>query len=318
MILLLQLLGGFVLLLAGGEALVRGAVAIARRLGVSPFVIGLTLVAFGTSMPELVTSIEAALAGAPGIAVGNIVGSNIANVLLIVGVAALLRPLVCDPRGFYRDGSVLAGATLLCVPIALLGGADRPIGIGLVVLLLVYTVATYMLDKRGDDPAAAVHSGEADVVGPGPRSLAVALLMAVGGIAVTVLGARLLVAGAVEIAREFGVSEAVVGLTIVAVGTSLPELTTAIVASLRGQSDVALGNVIGSNIFNILGILGVTAIVTPLAVPDEIVSFDLGVMVGVTAVLIFVAVSGWRVTRSEGLLLLAGYATYIGWLAAGV
>lgn len=315
--LLLELVGGFVLLLAGGEALVRGSVSVARRLGVAPLVIGLTLVGFGTSTPELVTSIEAALKGSPGIAVGNIVGSNIANVLLILGAAALIRPIACDPRAFYRDGTVLAAATLVCVPIALLGGLGRFGGLVLVGLLIAYIAGTYFAERTGGSASADLHTREADPAEPAHFSLPVGLVVALGGLGLIVFGAQLLVGGAVTVARDFGVSETIVGLTLVAVGTSLPELMTSVVASLRGQSDVALGNVIGSNIYNILGILGGTAVVTPLAFPPEIAALDLWVMVAATALVITFAITGWRVGRREGAVLLLAYGGYVAWLATG-
>jgi cation:H+ antiporter len=311
------LAAGFALLLVGGESLVRGSVGAARRLGVSPLVIGLTLVGFGTSTPELLTSVQAALAGSPGIAVGNVVGSNIANILLILGIAAVLRPIACQPAAFYRDGSVLAASAVLITGMALTGSIGRVSGGVLVALLAAYLVYTYRTEQRRPEaPPAARHAREAEAAEPPPGPLWRNLLFAAGGIALTVLGARLLVDGAIQLAREAGVSEAVIGLTVVAVGTSLPELVTSIVAAIKREGDVAFGNVVGSNIYNVLGILGVTALVRPLGVPAEILAFDLWVMLGVTALLIVFAVTGWRLVRWEGAVFLAGYAGYVSVLAA--
>jgi cation:H+ antiporter len=292
---------GLVLLMSGGELLVRGSVGLARRFGVSPLLIGLTLVGFGTSTPELITSLQAALVGSPGIAVGNVVGSNIANILLILGLAAAIAPIACQPAAFYRDGSALAVATLACTAVALGGTLGRAAGAAFVVLLVAYVVFTYRRERHAPDAAAAMHIHEADLAEPAPKAPLLALVFALGGIALTIFGARLLVAGAIELAAGAGVSEAVIGLTVVAVGTSLPELATSITATLRRQSDIAVGNIVGSNIYNILGILGVTAVVQPLSMPPEILSLDLWVMVGVTALLILFVVTGWRLSVSRAL-----------------
>jgi cation:H+ antiporter len=316
----LPLLGGLLLLLAGGELLVRGAVQVATRLGVSPLVIGLTLVGFGTSTPELVTSLQAAAADAPGIAFGNIVGSNIANILLIVGAAALLSPIVVASAALKRDGLAMLGVAVVFAGLA----AVAPLG-GVVGALFLAALALYVLlafrQERAAAPAdhGAVHDKslalqEADPAltpsAPGP-SLPVSLLTAVAGLALVVLGGRLLVEGAVDLARGFGISETVIGLTIVAAGTSMPELVTSIVAARRRQGDVAFGNIVGSNIYNILGIGGATMLMAPGAVPEEIVRFDNPVMVGVSALLVIFAWTGLRIARREGLVLLAGYAGYV-------
>ena len=306
---------GLVLLMSGGELLVRGSVSVARRLGVSPLLIGLTLVGFGTSTPELITSLQAALVGSPAIAVGNVVGSNIANILLILGLSAAIAPLACQPAAFYRDGTVLAGSALACAAAALGGTLGRLPGAIFLVLLIAYVVFTYLRERRVPDASAAMHEHEADLAEPAPRSLWLALAFALGGIALTILGARFLVTGAIGFATTAGISEAVIGLTVVAVGTSLPELVTSVMAVLRRQGDIAVGNIVGSNIYNVLGILGVTALVQPLSVPEQILRLDLWVMLAVTALLIAFAVTGWRLSRLEGGLLLAGYLTYLGALA---
>ncbi|MDN2565115.1 calcium/sodium antiporter [Aquibium sp. A9E412] len=307
--------GGLVGLLVGGDLLVRGAVGVARRFDVSPMVIGLTLVGFGTSAPELVTSLQAALIGSPGIALGNIVGSNIANILLILGLAALISPMAVAPAAFKRDGTVLVLATLACVAAVLAGTVGRPAGGFLLAGLAAFLALTFAIERRRHTAAADVYEAEAEslpVLKTGaPASLAVFAV----GLVITVLAARFLVQGAAALAADFGVSEAVIGLTVVAVGTSLPELATSAVAAVRRQSDVALGNVVGSNIFNVLGILGVTALVSPLAVPAEIARLDVWVMLAATALLVAVVVTGWRITRREGAALLAVYAGYIAFLA---
>ncbi|MCB9947986.1 MAG: calcium/sodium antiporter [Rhodospirillaceae bacterium] len=313
----LSLFGGLVMLAVGGDILVRGAVAVARRIGVSPLVIGLTLVGFGTSMPELVTSINAALAGSDGVAIGNVVGSNIANILLILGVAAIIAPIACNPVAFRRDGWVLALSAALAAAVMMVGSVGRVAGIALVASIAVYTGYTYLSERRSQMAAKQVHEQEAAIVAAPAWPLWIWLGITGIGIALTILGARLLVDAAIELARQAGVSESVIGLTLVAVGTSLPELATSVTAAIRRQGDVAFGNVVGSNIFNVLGILGVAALVEPLAVPRDIIAFDLWVMLAVTGLAIVMAITGWRITRREGGVLLAGYGGYLAVLAAG-
>ncbi|MFP4126292.1 MAG: calcium/sodium antiporter [Alphaproteobacteria bacterium] len=312
---LVLLAAGLVLLLGGGEALVRGAVAVAHRLGVSPVVAGLVLVGFGTSSPELVTSLTAALSGAPAIAVGNVVGSNICNILLILGVTALLFPVDIDRRAFARDGTMLALATAAGIGVALMGVVPRAVGLALVAAVVAYVVYTYRQERRVHSPAEAVYSEEAALLTSPSLGLWGGLAMALAGLIAVVVGADLLVDAATTLARAAGVSEAVIGLTIVALGTSLPELATAVMAGLKKQPEVAFGNVVGSNIFNILFILGTTATVQPIAVPAEIVRFDIWVMLAATAAMFLVVRTGFRVTRREGVALLLGYAAYIGVLA---
>lgn len=315
---LLSLLAGFVLLVVGGEALVRGAVATATRLGLSPLFIGIALVGFGTSSPELVTSLQAAFAGSPGIAVGNVVGSNIANILLILGISALLLPVVCDPKAFFRDGAVVAFSALVLAVVVVVGTLDRWVGLAFVLAILAYIAFTYLKESRQPDEAAAVYEAEAALQSwEQPMALPLALLFAIGGIALTVAGARLLVGAAIELAAVAGISETIVGLTVVAVGTSLPELVTGVIAAVKKQSDVAFGNVLGSNIYNTFGILGITAAVHPLEVPVEIIELDIWVMLAATIMLLFFAVSGWRVSRREGAALLGLYVAYIGATAWG-
>lgn len=309
---ILLLLLGLAGLVAGGELLVRGAVALAARFGVPPLVIGLTVVGFGTSTPELVTSLQAAFSGSPGIAIGNVVGSNIGNILLILGIAALLSPMAVDRRAFRRDGTALVLATGAGLAAMATGSLGAGIGAAFLAGLAVYLFLAFRLVAEPDNPAATVYTAEAAfVAAPRGAPLALPLLMALGGLVLTILSARILVASAIDLARLAGLSEAVIGLTIVAVGTSMPELVTSVVAARRGQSDVAFGNIVGSNIFNLLGILGVTALVSPLAVPDSVIGFDLWVMAAASLALVVFAVTGWRVGRREGAALLLAYAAYL-------
>lgn len=306
---------GLVLLVIGGELLVRGATSAAKALGVSPLLIGLTLVGFGTSTPELVTSVTAALEGSPGIAVGNVVGSNIANILLILGIAALIYPMAVNPKGFKRDAIVLVVAALACLGATLYGHLDRLVGVVFLAALVGYIIYVYREEKaHPEEPAAEVHQHMAEAARPGPKAIALSVGMAVVGIAITIFGARFLVDAAVSIAQGFGVSDTIIGLTIVAVGTSMPELVTSVMAAIKKQADVAYGNIIGSNIYNIFGILGVTALIQPIDVPAQIAQVDIWVMLAATALLVFFARSGFKLVRWEGWAFLAAYAAYTGWL----
>jgi len=303
-----QLMIGLVLMLAGGEGLVRGAVALAERLGMSPLVVGVVLVGFGTSAPELATCIDAALTGAPGIAIGNIVGSNIANVLLILAVGALLFPIAAEPQALRRDGPVLLASALICTAIVLGGHIGRGLGTTLLLGLIGYLVVTTWNDRSQGASAADMETKPPLKIGV----LAGDLAMAIGGLLAVLFGAHLLVGSAVDLAGRLGVSEAVIGLTLVAVGTSLPELATAVMASMKRQGALVFGNVIGSNIFNSLGILGTTAMVQPIDMPPGLALFDIWVMLGATAALLLFAVTHWRVSRREGAVLLMGYVAYLG------
>ncbi len=305
-------LAGIVLLIIGGEALVRGSVAVARHFRLSPLVIGITLVGFGTSVPELVVSLDSAITGSPGIAIGNVVGTNIANILLILGGSALLTPVIVQRRAFRRDGAVLIAATALFVAAAFIGIIDRWMGVIWFSALAGYLILTMRAERhRNRRTSLAVEAGQEAIQEVKKMRLSMGALLTAAGIAGVVLGAELLVKGAVDIARQAGMSEEVIGLTLVAIGTSLPELATTIVATLRGQSDVALGNIIGSCIFNIFGILGLTAIVSPLAIAPQILSFDIWVLAATTIALVLFAASGWRITRVEGGILLGGYGLYL-------
>lgn len=317
----LPLFGGLILLIAGGEFLVRGAVRIAGRLGVSPLVIGLTLVGFGTSTPELVTSVQAALVDAPGIAFGNIVGSNIANILLIVGMSAILYPIAVTSSALHRDGLVMVTVAVVFAALTVVMPMSRPLGAAFVLILVAYVYVAFRQERRlaahGHgavfDKSVALQSADPGTA-PAPEaggSILLPLVIATAGLALVVAGGTLLVDGAVTLAQSFGISETVIGLTIVAVGTSLPELVTSIIAALKRQGDVAFGNIVGSNIYNILGIGGATALIAPGWVPEEIVTFDNLVMIGVSLLLVAFARTGLRIARWEGGALLLGYAGYV-------
>ncbi len=302
---------GFVLLFAGGEAVVRGAVALAHRFDVSPLVIGLTIVGFGTSLPELLVSLNAALNGAPGIAVGNVVGSNLANMMLVLGVAAVICPIMVNAQVIRRDALFVVGVTMVFVLIGV-GGSIRALeGAMMVALLAGYVGTSLWQDMQAGNGAAELHRDTAEELTGLPERLWLMLLWAVGGFAAVLYGADLLVSGATSLARSFDISDEVIGLTLVAIGTSLPELTVSIVAAYRGHSDVCIGNVLGSNIFNLLGILGVTAMVTPVPFADKIVGFDLWVLLAVTFLLVVVMLTGRRVSRPEAALLLVLYGAYV-------
>lgn len=298
---------GLLALFFGGEALVRGSVGIARRAGISPLLIGLTVVGFGTSTPELLVSVDAALRGVPDIAIGNIVGSNIANILLIVGVTCLVWPIRVAGRTLRRDTAVMVAAAAALVPIFAMGELGRLPGLMLVIALAGYLVWAYI------QPGEA--SAEAEDSTPPPAML-ISGVWVVAGLVTLMFGARFLVDGSVNIARGFGISEAFIGLTIVAVGTSLPELATSVIAAFRKQSEIAIGNIVGSNIFNVLGILGVTALIKPIPVADRFLTFDLPVMICASLVLTALLLTQRVIGRGVGVVLLLGYVGYV-WAAQG-
>ena len=307
---LLLVAAGLVLLFIGGEGLVRGSVAIAERLGISKLLIGLVIVGFGTSTPELLVSVNAALDGAPEIALGNVVGSNIANVLLIVGVAAVIAPVMGWQRTAVREALVATLVSL--VAFALVQGAviTRFEGIAMLVVLAGYLLSSYWMERRDREARTFRHEAEEFEDIPLPRPW-LAPVLALGGIAALVYGADMLVEGAVNIARDFGVPDAVIGLSLVAIGTSLPELATAIVAAIRRHSDVVLGNVIGSNIFNVLAILGVTVVIQPIEVSARFREIDTPVMLGASLLLLFLLFAKRSIGRIWGVLMLAAYAAYM-------
>ncbi|MGF1619387.1 MAG: calcium/sodium antiporter [Rhodomicrobiaceae bacterium] len=306
-----QLPAGIVFLALGGDLLVRGSSTLAERLGMSRLLIGVTLVSFGTSMPEMMASVQAALRDSPGIAVGNVVGSNIANILLVLGAAALIYPLATPRVVMRHNGIVVLMATAVCVGVVLFGHLDRVVGAMLVGLLIGYFVWGYFRDRHVLQHETENGSGQQEGAS---GSVWGALFLAVAGLALVLLGAHWLVDSSIELAREFDISESIIGLTVVAIGTSLPELITSVIAAFRRETALALGNVLGSNVQNILGILGVTALVHPIDVPADIAAFDIWVMVAATVALLVFATTRRCLSRLEGFLLLLAYVIYIGYL----
>lgn len=323
-----SILAGLVLLVGGGELLVRGAAALAARLGMSPLVVGLTVVAFATSAPELAVTVGSVVRGEPGLAVGNVVGSNTANVLLILGVSAVLLPLLVKVQLVRIDIPFMLALSVLFFLLALDGGFNRIDGLVLFVLLLLYISVAIILGKREAAPGASISAASAGQVGQTAGDEADTmdealeqvqgplwrdLVFLVAGVALLVVGANLLVGGATAVATAFGVSELIVGLTVVAIGTSLPELATSIVAVRHGQRDLAVGNVVGSNIFNIGAVAGLASLVAPngLPVPESAIALDIPLMVAAALVLLPIAFTGSIIARWEGALFLGLYLAYL-------
>ncbi len=303
---------GATLLTLGGEALIRGSLAAAHQLGISPLLSGLVIVGFGTSMPEAVVSVTAALSDQPDIAIGNVVGSNISNALLILGICALIAPMTVRPMALRRDAIVGVVASSLFVVLVgggMLGRFDAAV---FLISLVVFLVWAYRSERVDNPPSAELHMAEAKELTALPGSAAWTVLAVVSGLLLLIVGSRTLLAGAVGIADRLGVSEAEIGLTVVAVGTSLPELSISVIATLRRHADVAIGNVLGSNIFNLLGILGVSALLQPLPVHARILQFDQWVMLATSLLLLLFLYTGGRLNRAEGGVLLAGYGAYVG------
>jgi len=304
------LLAGFCLLVGGAEALVRGSSGLAARLGISPLVIGLTVVAFGTSSPEMAVSVASSIHGQPDLAVGNVLGSNIFNVLVILGLSALISPLVVARQLVRLDVPVMVGVSLLVCGLAWNGRIGRLEGLLLVVGLVAYLALLVRLARRQglEEPPVA------EAVAVARRaSLPWLLVLVVVGLGLLVIGSRLLVEGATDIARALGLSELIIGLTIVSAGTSLPEVASSVVAAIRRENDLAVGNVVGSNLFNLLGVLGLAALPSGdgLPVAASALSFDLPVMVAVMIACLPVFFSGHRIARWEGALFLGYYLAYV-------
>lgn len=304
----LFMLGGLVLLAAGAESLVRGSSALALRLGVTPLVVGLTVVAFGTGSPELFVSVEAAYRGESGIALGNVVGSNISNVALILGLSALARPMKVRSELIRREVPLMIAVTLLLCLLLLDGTLSRVEGFILAAGSVAYTAFAYVAARRDRSKTVAEEFEEA--LEQPKRAAWVDVVLVIAGFALLLAGARLLLAGATVVAAQFGISQVVIGLTVVAIGTSLPELATSFVASLRGEADVAFGNVIGSNILNVLLILGVAALIRPIET-QGLRPLDLVVLVASAVLALPLMWRGWVLNRWEGALLVAGYVAYL-------
>ncbi|MEW5734027.1 MAG: calcium/sodium antiporter [Thermodesulfobacteriota bacterium] len=310
---LLSILAGFALLIAGAELLVRGASRLARIAGLSPLVIGLTVVAYGTSMPEFAVSVKASLSGSADIALGNVVGSNIFNVLFILGLSSLIVPLSVSKQLVRLDVPVMIAASLLLWAFAAGGRVGRFQGLVLFLLAVGYTVFLIRKGLRNGNGSSADPATKTD---KGLRSIAWSIALVLAGLLLLVYGARLLVDGATALARHLGLSELLIGLTIVAAGTSLPEAATSVVAALRRERDIAVGNVVGSNIFNILAVLGASAAASPrgVAVSPAALLLDIPVMVAAAVFCLPFFFTGFRISRLEGFSFLFFYLAYVAYL----
>ena len=301
---------GLVGLVVGGDFLVKGAVGLARRVGISPLIIGLTIVAFGTSAPELVISLDAAFKGSGGLAVGNVIGSNIANVLLVLGLPALILPMTCDQDGVHRIIYFLLIVTVLFIWQMSDGTISNADG-----LVLLGTLAVFLGSQAWRAKQQRLENLEAeleDEVGEVPSEWWRIAAYTLGGIVLLPLGARLTVNAAIDIAQMLNLSEEVIGLTIVAIGTSLPELATGIMAARSGEASVGIGNIVGSNFFNIAAIAGITSSIVPLPVDGHIMQFDVWVMLAATLLLAALALTHYCVGRWSGLVLMTGFVAYLG------
>lgn len=303
----LLVVGGLAVLVGAGDALVRGAVTLSLKLGMPAVIISATVIAFGTSAPELLISVKSAYQGLPGIAIGNVVGSNIANVLLVLGIPALIVPIAGCGKEAHRNTVTMLIATIVFTALILQGVI--PFWGGLVLLAITLFMVVDSI-RCGMAHPEDVDADELDDADPAMPRWKLGLLLAVGLLGLP-LGAELLIQGAQGIARDFGVSEAVIGLTIVAIGTSLPELATTVMAAMRNQADVAIGNVIGSNLFNITAVIGTAALVSPLEVPPEILQRDIWVMLATTALLAPFIFLCLKISRPIGAVFVVTYAGYI-------
>ncbi|MBU0590350.1 MAG: calcium/sodium antiporter [Gammaproteobacteria bacterium] len=316
---LLMFLGGLIALIAGAELLVRGASRLALSFGISPLVVGLTVVAFGTSAPEMAVSTGAVLNGQTDIAVGNVVGSNIFNVLFILGVSALITPLVVNIQLIRQEAPILIGASLLLLALGLDGRLGFVDGAILAVMMITYTVFLIVQSRKQTQAAQDEYTNE--IGSPDPSSwdarLPVQLLLIAVGLGLLVLGADWLVSAATTFARSLGVSELVIGLTIVAAGTSMPEVATSVMAAIKGERDIAVGNVVGSCLFNTLGCLGLAALVSGdkgLLMPAAVLHFDLWVMIAVALACLPVFMTGREIARWEGGVFVLYYAAYVAYV----
>lgn len=308
---LLFLILGVAALYYGAEWLVVGASRIALSLNVTPLVIGLTVVAFGTSMPELVTGGQAAWNGSTDIALGNVVGSNIANLGLILGLSALISAIPCGREIFKREVPLMLLASVLVYALAATGEISRFWGVALLLGLLAFTWATLRFARREPTSAEVTDVGGMELDPAAEVRIGAEIARATAGLVTLVIGAKLLVDSAVVVARDLGVPEFLIAASMVALGTSLPELATSMVAAMRGEADVLVGNIVGSNVFNLLGGLGIAAAIEPVPVSSAVLSFDLPVMLVMTAVATIALYTYGRIQRWEGGLLLAGYGAYM-------
>jgi len=314
-----QILVGLIGLVVGGELLVRGAATLAMAIRITPLVIGLTVVAIGTSAPELAVTVQASWSGSPELAVGNVVGSNIANVLLILGLSAMVAPLVVQSRIIRIDVPLMVGCSVVLWLLVLDRSVGRLDGLLLFAALIGYLVWSVIQGKREGTEIQEEFAQALPHDGSTTRHFARQITLVLGGVILLVVAARFLVGGASDIARQLGVSELVIGLTIVAVGTSLPELVTSIVASLRGQRDIAVGNVVGSNLFNILAVLGLGALVAPSGIPvsSQVIGLDLPIMIATALACLPIFFTGHRINRLEGGLFFFYYVAYTAYVVMG-
>lgn len=306
----LYLIAGFVILIIAGDILVRGAVSLAERFSIPSIVIGLTIVAFGTSAPELVISLKAALTGHGEISIGNVVGSNVANVLLVLGMPALIKAIPCGGAGSVRNGVFMVIVTVVFVVCFWFQPFTYIHGIILLALLVVFLADSVRFSKAQRAKGIEVEDPLDEVDGK-TNSLGLAIGFLVVGIIGLPLGGHLAIDGAIGIARIFEVSEAAIALTIIALGTSLPELVTALIAARKGHTELAMGNVIGSNVFNILAIIGTTALVTPISAPERMINFDIWVMVAASVFLLPFVFFCIPIRRRFGAMMLLAYAAYM-------
>jgi len=312
---LLFVVVGAAILLGGGEVLVRGAVALARSLGVSTMIIGLTVVAYGTSAPELAVSVMAAASGKPAICSGNVVGSNIINVLLVLGATAAIFPLQATAAFLRREVPIMVGVSVLFLVMAWNGVLSRAEAAILLVALASYTLLAIQIARR--EKKEVVRKYEEHQTAISKRSVAFNLVLIVVGLTMLTGGSHVFLDGAVGVARWLGVSDAIIGLTLVALGTSLPELAAGLIAAYRKHGDICLGNIVGSCIYNLAAIAGLSGVVAPLPFESEMIHVHIPVMVGSAVVLWLMLLSGSRLSRLEGLLLLGLYLGYVGWMVAG-
>ncbi len=310
----IYIIGGSLGLFIGAEVLVRGASSLAIRLGISPLVVGLTVVAFATSSPELVVSIKAAIEGNPGIVVGNVVGSNICNIALILGVAAMISPMSIKTQVIKREIPIMIIVSVILLLILLDDTITRVEGVFLVIGIITYIILGYKYSMKERNNKEVIKEFE-EIIPKSPYKVWQSLVFILVGLGLLVFGSNLFVDGAVSIAEKFGVSQAVIGLTIVALGTSLPELTTSIVASFKNENDIAIGNAVGSNVFNILSILGISSLISPIS-NTGITMVDLSIMMFFTILILPLSKTKFTLRRWEGSLLFCGYIAYMIYLVS--
>jgi cation:H+ antiporter len=302
---ILNIVAGLILLFAGAEGLIRGSTSLALKMGISPLVVGLTVVAFGTSSPELVVSVKAALEYNSGISIGNVVGSNICNIALIIGISALIRPMKIEAQVVKKEIPIMLLATAIFL-IFVIGGISRTEGIILAAGIIAYVAYGIISSKKMNIDAEPAIEGEYKP----PKKTLLAVFFAAAGLGLLAFGSNIFVNGAVAAAQKMGISQVVIGLTIVSIGTSLPELFTSVVAALRGKSDIAIGNIIGSNIFNVMAIIGISASITPIAEPG-LTLIDVSILIIVSLIIWPLSFSHFTLKRWEGGLLFAGYLGYM-------